>query len=274
MFNIRFYANRFAFLSFLFFSLTAFAQSPGCADVKNGVFIFFSKADGTKSVYTRTGSVQKEFIGSTRETILWDLEWINDCSYLLQYNSGLEERPKKDLQTIKKHKIYSHIDEVTNDYYVFETHLDNASTPLLSKDTLWIKQRKDAKNKTFSNPGIDSIMAVKKAAYDSSLKQSAFLYIFRPHKHNELLDIVSIYYNDELVCKMSDNSAYALRLMKEGQVTIMGKMNGREVNFPLDVKYGEKYFVRCDAIWGLPGRPALTKSNLEEAKPFFGNQIK
>jgi hypothetical protein len=103
------------------------------------------------------------------------------------------------------------------------------------------------------------------------LKQAAFLYIFRPHKHNELLDVCTIYYNGEVVCKMTDNSAYIIRLMKEGTANIIAKMNGHEVSAPLDIRFGEKYFLRCDAIWGFTGRPALTKSNLEEAKQYFNN---
>jgi hypothetical protein len=152
---------------------------------------------------------------------------------------------------------------------VFENHLDNMSNPVVLKDTLWIKQRKDAKNKTIINPGIDSILAIKKNAYDSSLKQAAFLYIFRPHRIKMMLAVCDVYLDGEIVCKVGDNSAFILRIMKEGPANIVAKLYGKESAVPLNVRFGEKYFLRCDALWSIPGHPALTKSNLEEAKPYF-----
>src|SRR6185437_7529562 len=91
----------FLILYLLIFTTPAFSQTLTCSDIKNGVFISFSKRDGSRSVYTRTGEVQKELNTSTKETILWDVEWIDDCSYSLKYNSGLEDNPNKELEKIK-----------------------------------------------------------------------------------------------------------------------------------------------------------------------------
>lgn len=87
MFNHRKKRVIFLMLYFLIIATSAFSQTLTCSDIKNGVFISFSKTDGSKTIYTRSGDVQKELDASTRENVLWDLEWINDCSYYLKYNS-------------------------------------------------------------------------------------------------------------------------------------------------------------------------------------------
>ena len=73
MFNHRKKRVTFLMLYFLIIAASAFSQTLTCSDIKNGVFISFSKTDGSKTIYTRTSDVQKELNASTRETVLWDL---------------------------------------------------------------------------------------------------------------------------------------------------------------------------------------------------------
>lgn len=229
----------------------------------------FSKTDGSKSVYTRTGDAQKEFTAATHEMVYWDVEWINDCSYYLKYNSGLEDKPKKELEMLKKHKFLVQIISVSQDYYIFQSFLDKESNAVILKDTLWIKQRRDAKNKLTNNPRIDSVLAVRKAAFDASLSRTATLYIYRPGKYVESGDDCTIYYNDTAICTMTNKSAYMIRLLREGPTTLTARIGKQEMAVKLDVKYGEKYYLRCELKWALPPKPVLTISNLEEATPYF-----
>ena len=268
------YCNKrviFLMLHFLIFTASAFSQTLTCNDIKNGVFIFVSKTDGSKSIYTRSGDVQKELNTSTKETVYWDVEWINDCSYYLKYNSGWEDKPKQELEKIKKHKILIRVVSVSQDYYLFQSFLDKESNPAISKDTLWIKQRKDAKNKLINNSGIDSLLAVRKAEFDVSLTRTATLYIYRPQKFAEGGDDCIIYYNDTAICTMTNKSAYIIRLLKEGPATLTARIRKQEMAVKLDVKYGEKYYLRCELKWAIPPKPILTLSNPNEAKPYFDN---
>lgn len=259
----------FLMLYFLIIAASAFSQTLTCSDVKNGVFISFSKTDGSKTIYTRSGDVQKELNASTRETVLWDLEWINDCSYYLKYNSGLEDKPKQELEKLKKHKFLIQIISVTQDYYIFQSFLNKESNPVILKDTLWIKQRRDAKNKLVNNSRADSLIAVRKAAFEASLVQTATLYIYRPEKFAESADNCTIYYNDTAICTMTNKSAYIIRLFKEGPTTLTGRIRKQEVAVTLNVRYGQKYYLRCDLLWGIPAKPVLTISNPDDARPYF-----
>lgn len=153
------------------------AQATSCSDVRNGVFVYFSFADGSRCTYTRNGETQKEFNPTTHETITWDVEWMGDCAYYLKYNSGFEDKPKQAQEVLKKHKFLYQVVTVTKDYYIYQSTLDYASNPVISKDTLWIKQQSDAKRKVTINPRLDSLLALRKAAFDLEVgDQHSFMF--------------------------------------------------------------------------------------------------
>lgn len=263
-------AGLFVILScFLIFPLAAFAQSLSCADIKNGIFIYFLKKDGSKIVCTRTAAEQREINASAHQTVIWEINWISDCSYVLAYGSGLEDAPKETQQLVRKHKFVNMITSVTPDYYIVQTSLDKSSNPVLTIDTLWIKQYRDAKNKLFTNPRIDSLVAVRKAANDSVIANSATLYVFRPWKLTEWANYYTLYLNDDPICNMTNKSSYVIRLMKPGLATLHAKIGKKETSLPIDVKSGEKYYLRCDFPWGLYQSPRLTLVQKEEAEPYF-----
>jgi hypothetical protein len=257
--------------SLLFTPLLISAQPLSCSDLKNGVYIFFSGADGSSRTYTRNGEMQKEFNPATRETTIWDVEWVSDCIYSLKYNSGLEDKPKQEQELLKKHKFVFQILSVTDDYYIFQSTLDKATNPVILKDTLWIKQRSNAKRKVTTNPRLDSLLALRKAAFDSVVSKSAFLYVFRPGKFAESLVSYTLCLNDVPICEMANKASYVIRLSKEGQTTFVAKVRKQETSITLDIKPGKKYFLRCELPWSLAPKPKLTEVSKEEAQPYFDN---
>jgi hypothetical protein len=253
----------------LFTSLSGSAQALSCSDLKNGVFVFFSHTDGSKRVYTRNGESQKEFDPATRETGIWDVEWVSDCAYYLKYNSGLEGRPKQAQELLTKHKVLVQILKVTDDYYTFQSTLDKASNPVIIQDTLWIKQRSGIKGKMTPNPRIDSLLALRKVKYDSLDSKSALLYVFRPGKFAMSLVSYTLYLNDVPICEMANKTSYIVRLSKEGQTTFIAKIENKETSITFDIKSGNKYFLRCELPWSLSPKPRLTEVNKEEAQSYF-----
>ena len=261
------------FLLFFLSSLIGFSQTEllDCAAVKNGVFVYFSYKDGSKSTYTRNGETQKEINPTTKQSALWDIQWINDCTYSMQYIEGLEEKSKADLDVIRKHKVVVQIMDVTEDYYVFKGSLDKASNPTILNDTLWIKQRRDSRNKMVSNPRIDSNLLVRRHLYDSAVSNSSTLYVFRPGKFTESGWNCTLYINDTAVCDVSNKSTFVFRLFREGQTTIKAKLGKNESAVAIDVKKGDKYFLRCDILWGIVAKPKLTLVKEEQGKLYFEN---
>ena len=172
---------------------------------------------------------------------------------------------------LKKHKFLIQITSVSQDYYIFQSFLDKESNPVILKDTLWIKQQRDAQKKVINNPAIDSILAVRKAVFDASLTSTATLYIYRPGKFSESALNCVIYYNDTAICTMNNKSAYIIRLSKDGPATLTARIGKQETSVKLDVKYGKKYYLQCVIKWAIPAKPTLTLTSLDEATPYFDN---
>ena len=254
---------------FLIFPLAAFTQSLSCADIKSGVFVYFLKIDGSKVLCTRTADEQREFNASAHQTVLWEINWISDCSYVLVYNSGLEDAPKPTQQLVRKHKFVNTITSVTPDYYIVQTSLDKPSNPVLTIDTLWIKQYRGAKNKLFVNPRADSLVALRKAANDSIIASWATLYVFRPWKLTEWANAYTLFLDDQPICDMINKSSYVVRLMKPGPANLHAKIGKKETTLPIDIKPGGKYYLRCEFPWGLNQSPRLIWVQKEEADPYF-----
>jgi hypothetical protein len=144
----------FVFLScFPAFPPAAFTQSVGCGDIKSGVFIYLLKTDGSKVVCTRTANEQTEVNASAHQTVVWEITWVNDCSYVLAYNSGMEDASKEARQLVRRHKFVNTITSVTPDFYIVQTSLDKPLNPVLTIDTMWIKQYRDEKISFFSIRG-------------------------------------------------------------------------------------------------------------------------
>ncbi len=181
----------------------------------------------------------------------------------------MEDKPKETQELLKKHKLLIQILNVTDDYYIFQSTFDKASNPVLLKDTLWIKQRSDAKRKVTSNPRIDSLLALRKAAFDSVVSKSAFLYVFRPGKFVMNAESFTISLNNEPICEMGNKAAYVVRLSQDGQMTFVAKARRLETSITLDIKSGKKYFLRCELPWSLSPKPKLTEVSKEEAQPYM-----
>ncbi len=108
--------------------------------------------------------------------VLWDVEWVSDCAYYLKYNSGMEDRPKQIQDQLKKHRFLLRFSMFGTLLY-FQSTLDKASNPVILKDTLWIKQRTDAKRKVITNPRMNiSLPFEKRHSIQSSASRHSYTF--------------------------------------------------------------------------------------------------
>lgn len=89
------------------------SASLHCSDVRNGTFYYFGKKSDGQETFIRKGAVQREVIPKEKETIFWDVEWLNDCTYSLKYESGAENHPAAEQKFLNKHLIVTEILQVT-----------------------------------------------------------------------------------------------------------------------------------------------------------------
>src|SRR5580658_3341244 len=112
--------NRLCFLFLLFYGPTIVSgqdnASLTCSDVRNGIFNYFDQRSGESESFIRKGGIQREILPKRRETIIWEVNWLNECTYNLKYQSGGENRTREEQKILKNHIIVVEILRVSDDY--------------------------------------------------------------------------------------------------------------------------------------------------------------
>lgn len=115
-------------------------SSPTCKDLKAGQFYYYPQTSTERFLYSRSGELQKEINISTGDTTLWEIEWLNDCTYTLQYMGG-GKNEGANYAMYKKHKGVIQISSITNNYFIYNAYRDKISDIVVSSDTLWLKEK-------------------------------------------------------------------------------------------------------------------------------------
>jgi hypothetical protein len=247
--------------------------SLNCLDVKNGTFNYFDKREGETEIFIRKGDIQREISPKRRETIYWEVNWLNNCTYTLKYQSGGEDRSAAEQKLLNKHLVVVEILQVTDDYMTFRASMDKITNPTVLNDTLWIKQRQSSTNKTFNNPRADSIAASRKRVIDSTQASYATLYIYRPSKLLDFAVEYDLLINGEKACVISNGCRYVLKLLKPGIYNITAKLSGDQTIL-VDVKPGGIYYVQCTATWGLKHHKEVQLMETKEGAAAFNSSEK
>jgi hypothetical protein len=244
-----------------------------CSDVKNGTFNYFDKREGEAEIFIRKGDVQREISPKRRETLYWEVNWLNSCTYTLKYQSGGEDRSAAEQKMLNKHLVVVEILQVTDDYMTFRASFDKITNPTVLNDTLWIKQRQSSTNKTINNPRADSIAASKKRVIDSTQASYATLYIYRPSKLLDFAVEYDLLINGEKACVISNGCRYVLKLLKPGMYNITAKLSGDQTIL-VDVKPGGIYYIQCTATWGLKHHKEVQLMDTKEGVAGFNSSEK
>jgi hypothetical protein len=246
-------------------ALTASAQTQlSCSDVKSGSFMSYPPNGNVLSTI-RTADSQRDINKKRRETIYWEVSWLNECTYALKYVSGAEQRTKAEQNILNRHKMICEILTVTEDYYTFRVALDKASNKTVANDTLWIKERRNAANKLTKNPRADSI-AKARTINDTIKVKTATLYVYRPAKFLNALATYDLYFNEVAVATIQNGTRLQIQI-PEGPLKIWAKVGNNESVVNLEVKEGSKYFLKCEAIHKLSYTlPQLTLMNAQDGK--------
>jgi hypothetical protein len=239
-----------------------------CSDIRNGTFNFFNQREAESEIFIRKGAVQKEISPKRKETIYWEVNWLNDCTYTLKYQSGGENRTAAELKILNKHLIVVEVLHVTEDYMTFRTAFDKVTNP-----TICNKKRKSPNKKTTSNPRADSIAALKKRIVDSTQASYATLYVYRPGKFLCFAVTYDLLINGEKAFEISNGCRYVLKILKPGTYNITAKLRGDQT-IMLDVKPGGVYYIQCTATWGLKHHKEVQLMDVKEGAAAFNSSEK
>lgn len=232
-------------------ALCAFLLHPACGqdcpDVKNGTFYSYPSNSKERWKSERSGSTQKEINLNTGDTIFFSVSWANACQYTLKYASGGEKLDKDMLALIKQHPLVSSITASTPDYYVTADYFDATTNYPYAFDTLWHKEQNVTPDRVFLT-ALSPAEIRKIKIRDTT--QYAVLYVYRSSKFVCSKIPFPIYGNNVLMCGLSGNgNAFAFKVTKQGPIRIQGQHNQKKDYLDVDVRFGQKYFVKVDSKW-------------------------
>jgi hypothetical protein len=117
------------YIFFLALLCSACKQSDkGCAGFKTGTFVIESEEEGRESYrFVRTPNTQTETRLSTGSKTVFDVAWLDDCTYTLTFREGYYP------EEVKKLKITVKIVKTAGDYMYYESSAGGNSTTFTGK---------------------------------------------------------------------------------------------------------------------------------------------
>jgi hypothetical protein len=234
------------------FIATAQSKTPTCEDLKFGVFHFYPKNSADHDLSIREGDKVHETNTKNSDTILWQIKWKDECTYVLKFISSNVAMSDETLKLVKKHKWVYEIGRITNEYYLFKGYVDDVSNAPIQIDTMWLNEKINRVSNELFKPVANSAQ-LKKANFSDTSKY-AVLYLYRPKKLSNSLGNYLIYFNDAIMCAAKNNTGYLFKILKEGQFEIKSKLLKDEAAVKLDIKFGKTYYVKSMIHWGITSR--------------------
>jgi hypothetical protein len=167
----------------------------------------------------------------------------------MQYLSGGNKLPAKILDFNKQHIFFNKIDKVTDEYFVSRMFQDKPKGRMLKRDTAWFSPKVIVATSSSFEKISGPLFDVKNSRLDSA--DYALVYVYRPKKFWLLLSSYPLYFDDEVMCMMENNSGYVFKIKNEGVHRFTTQIFKDSDNVSVDIRFGQKYFIKPWIEWGL-----------------------
>ncbi|MFT3947569.1 MAG: hypothetical protein QM763_11425 [Agriterribacter sp.] len=216
--------------------------------MRSGVFHFYPKNTNDHFIIYAEPSRHKEINGNTGDTIVWDIQWTNECSFIERFMSADAALDKKTAKFLKAHSVAYKIEAITDDYFTFKGYVDKLSGVLIQQDTVWFSEKTHLPANPFIQP-ITSIEAERLHFADTS--KYALLYVYRPGKLTNSLSNYPVYLNDDIICIIRNRSGYVFKILKEGTFECKSRLLKDESEVQVNIQFGKRYFIKSMVHWGM-----------------------
>ncbi len=243
-------------------------KTLACSNLKNGIFYSYPKNTSDRYISVREGEIQTEVNLKNGDTTVWQVSWLNDCSYVVKYVSGAKTASKDVIDVLKKHKLVYEMGKVTDDYYVFTGHFDKTSNTAFQNDTMWLHEKAVvANNELFK---LVTNQNVLRKEHFSDTSKYALLCLYRPGKVTNSLSSFLVYFDDNLMYVAKNNSGAIFKVLKEGIFTLKSRLYKDESSLKLSVEFGNRYYVKSMIHWGIYSRLYNFKLEMASVPPEVG----
>jgi len=222
---------------------------PVCKELHTGIYYTYNSKTGDAFVSILEERQLKEIIVNLDDTVISRINWIDDCTFIQQYVSGGSKLDKKILDFNKEHIFYTSIDKIAEEYFTTTVRQDKPKGRVLLRDTSWFNERINVAKIRDVEKISSSLMNRNVILTDTS--QYALLYIYRPGKIFLSLSSYPLFMNGELLCMMQNKSGFIFKVKKEGRYSLRTNILKDESKMDVDVRFGQKYFIKPVIYWGV-----------------------
>jgi hypothetical protein len=232
-------------ITFLLSAVAAKAQD--CEGLKNGTFYSYPKNSAKSYLIKRNGDYQYEKDIGNGDSIVYKIEWLNNCKYSLKFISTNVKLTDEESAFWEKHNLLYEITGSTSNYYTYKGYLDKSSNLTIQLDTMWLTQKSNIASNELIEP-IKNEMVLKKAHFTDT-SNYAVLYLYRTGKFAASQVDMITYFDNNLICDSKNGSSFIFKIFKEGNFDLssVSNMNKKSAVLPLDIKFGHKYYVNSSA---------------------------
>lgn len=245
-------------LSISLFSHSGFGQTDrkSCVELMNGTFHNYPRNSSIYMKSTLDGKYYHITEYPSGDTSVWEIQTAGKCAFSLKYLKGSAKLNAQRKEFLASHSIRFEINDINAEYFTLTSYLDKSDLILEEADTMWYLPKASIPDSRLFERITNPSTLKKNHFRDTS--QYAVVYLYRPGKFVGNLANYNVYLDNFLLAEMKNNSGYIFKILKEGRHEFRSKYNKVESKFKLDIKFGEKYYLKSTIH--------LTLSNLQGSK--------
>jgi hypothetical protein len=228
----------------------AFAQSMDCSIFHKGIFHVYLATSGQHYIVYRDDQTQKEVVDGSTDTLVWHINWLDDCDYTAQYVPNGALLTKEQQKFFKKHKFCYHLQLAGKDFCVYTKTVDKPDGEFVQKDTMWSHEISNPRSATIRLVGSESLLRGMRFSDTSSY---AVIYFYRPLTGTFSGSSIDIYAEDHVIFSMENSAHYILAVYRKGAFKFTGRFARDTCPISLNIEPGKSYYVRCKMDFGIFG---------------------
>jgi len=89
-----------------------------CTEIKTGSFYYYVKPNYGEYLILRSDTIQKEILVSKKDTAIWKIKWINECTYSATFISSNSPMSETESYFYAKYIGITEIISINKDYYI------------------------------------------------------------------------------------------------------------------------------------------------------------
>jgi hypothetical protein len=229
----------------------ASGQTNDCSIFRKGVFHVYLTQNGKHYIVYRDDQTEKDVVDGSTDTLVWHIDWKDDCNYTVQYLSTTSELTAAQQKFFKKHKLFYHLEPTGKDYCVYTETVDKIGGPLVEKDTMWLHEVADPMTAPLAI--LVKSESLLRNRHFSDTSRYAVVYIYRPKKMMFSASSYDIYMENNVLCAMKNNSSYIFAVFRQGPLNLWSKYAKDTCSLPLNIQPGKSYYVRSTIDFGMFG---------------------